>query len=1108
MVFEDIVNGFIAFLLFPVVVIGFLVLLWVGIPSCRSAISSLIRLVVHWFKISAPYMVFLGVGATVGILCDDELFFISDRVRAVLAVVLYVVCFYSLVALVKHRVRWSAAVVRFVLVSCLLVVFVDMGIGVFLVDDWTQVSLAWGLSVLLAWVLLYERDTLRGLLGRLRSRGELGERKKAELEEPKVQTRSHPVECAEAEPPSNDPPMLTTKDSEFESREQVDRPASRNYLLQGEDADGEVESDGVGSVEIVGVPESYFGGKFREGAQGDVNAVLEGENASSFRGFITSLLATKDTFAFKQVFRNGQGRFFIQCRTREPTRIRRVLQNVDAQLHSWFPDFDTKVRLGEVDSGDSCGRWACSSVSNLPAPSRNPMRRVAELFIHGEYTGCVTVIARASTSNLASFSQKRHYRRLAEEARREEQKHPIVDVDGKQSTKSKHDYDSEKELAYVADALERLDSKLQAKCWVTVECENSTFEEAEEDLDVVSKTLIAAFTHEGKYHSLRSKKFHRRECNVVHNLISSLVPRGQSTVLLPSDLALYFWLPEVDTVAKVKRKADFLTPTREETSSGEIFLGYAVRHGIVTDQKVYLRELELMRHLFIGGLTGSGKTNTSKRIVLELGERGIPFIVIDPVKTEWRDLIGFVDNLRLFTVGDETVAPLRFNILSVPPGCKVEKHIDLLWAAFVSSVVMYPPTPYVLQIALHRAYKKFGWDSVHGKRGRDFNLPDLKPIVEEIIREEKYEGEVKANIAAALSLRFESLGQSAKGAALCSRPSMSAKMLLEHPTIIELGDMGSVEDRALVILMMLISIYEYLATLGPTSKPRCAILIEEAGSLFARAEGKGAVDFTANEVRGKAVETISDLVTTIRGLGGIVIFVNQSTANLPLEISENTCSKIIHQVVDDIDGSKVAKEFGLDAEQRRALPSLGVGMAVVKVPWVSHPFQVQVANLDEYGVELAKPVPDAVVRDYMRKTFFAEHPEYLRAESVEGVPSVRQLSVEQAEEEVRPLPPIRSGSAHLITYKSRFEKEYSEALESCRPHYIKPMADMLWRWSAQLTSDGSPSAWGALQLFVEANRQEKEKLNLTSFWKFYGDLKVELGKREPSKGVGSGSPPK
>jgi hypothetical protein len=1093
MILDDLVNGLIIFLVIIVVTFIVLIALWVAFPSARPTVSSLFRVVWHGAKKVVPYVVVLSLGAGVGVMSYDSLSFIGERVRAVLSLVLLFTCFYLFLSLVKHHVRWSGAAVRFVAISCCLVVPVDFGVGAFLVDDWVRASLSWGLSVFLCWVLLYERDTVREMLHRVHLLGIGGEREKPKYRQPEVIRRSSNDDCEVSESHSDDVLATTVRASEHKAAETVVTSSKPNYFALGQRADGDEDPDGIGSVEILEVSEGYLSGKLGDGAQGDLKAVLEGENASGFRGFVTSLLSSGNTFAFKQVFRGGQGKFFIQCRAREPTRIKRLLQNVDAQLHSWFPDFQTKIHLGEVDLGESSGSLASGWVSNLPAPSRNPMRRVAELFLYKGLTGCVTVIAEPSTSNLSSFSHKRRYKELVEKSRKEEQKQPLLDMDGKRSTRSKRSYDSEKELEYVVDKLDRLDSKLQAKCWVSVECENSTFEEAEEDLKLAQSTLVAAFTHEGKYHSMRSGKFPQRQCMVVHDNISKLVPRGECTVLLPSDLALYFWLPEIDSVAKVKRSGDFLAPTREETSSGEIFLGNAVRHGIVTDQKVYFREEELMRHLFIGGVTGSGKTVTSKRIVLELNKRGIPFIVFDPVKTEWRDLIGPVPDLRLFTVGDETVAPLRFNILRVPPGCKVEKHIDLMWAAFVSAVVMYPPTPYVLQIALHRTYRKFGWDSVSGKRGRDFSLPDLNPSVEEIIREKGYEGEVKANIAAALSLRFESLGQSAKGSALCSSVSMSPKMLLEHPTIVELGDMGSVEDRALVILMMLISIYEYLSTLGPTSKPRCAILIEEAGSLFARAEGKGAVDFTANEVRGKAVETICDLVTTIRGLGGIVIFVNQSIANLPLEISENTCTKIIHQVVDDVDASKVGKEFGLDAEQGRALPSLGVGMAVLKVPWVSHPFQVKVANLDEFGVELAKPVPDAVVKDYMRKTFFAEHPEYLEVNCLRTVSQVRRVAQKRG-----PPPNTENFTAKEIAASSRFGKEYVRALRACKPHYVRPLADLLWSWSAPYDDGANGIMKFALDLFTEASFEYCDGMRTDSYWGFYDTLQIEFGKRASS----------
>jgi DNA helicase HerA-like ATPase len=1094
MILEYLVNGLIIF--FVIIVVTFIVLiaLWLAFPSARPTVSALFRVVLHGTKKVVPYVVVLSLGAGVGVMSYEALSFIGERVRTALSLVLLFTCFYLFLSLVKHHVRWSGAAVRFVAVSCCLVVPVDFVFGVFLVDDWVRLCLSWGLSFFLCWVLFYERDTVRGMLHKVHLLGVGGEREKPKYRQPEVIRRSRNDDCEVSESHSDDVVATTVRASEPKVAETVVTPSKPGYHALGQErADGDEDPDGIGSVEILEVSEGYLSGKLGDGAQGDLKAVLEGENASGFRGFVTSMLSSGNTFAFKQVFRGGQGKFFIQCRAREPTRIKRLLQNVDAQLHSWFPDFQTKIHLGEVDLGGSSGSWASGWVSNLPAPSRNPMRRVAELFLYKGLTGCVTVIAEPSTSNLSSFSHKRRYKELVEKARREEQRQPLLDMDGKRSTRSKRSYDSEKELEYVVDKLDRLDSKLQAKCWVSVECENSTFEEAEEDLKLAQGTLVAAFTHEGKYHSMRSGKFPQRQCMVVHDSISKLVPKGESTVLLPSDLALYFWLPEIDSVAKVKRKADFLAPTREETSAGEVFLGYVVRHGTVTDQKVFLSVEGFMRQTLIVGATGTGKSTTSRRIALSLNRLGIPFIVFEPVKKEWRNLIGAVPRLRVFTVGDESVAPLRFNVLRVPDGVKQQRHADMFYASMVSSVVMWPPAPYVLQMALHRTYAKFGWDSLSGRRGRDFGLRDLNPSVEEIIREQGYVGEVKANVAAALSLRFESLSQSAKGAALNSSVSMSPKELLEAPTVVELSEMGSEEDRALVILMMLSSIYEYLLTLGTTSKPRCAIIIEEAGSLFAKAEGKGAVEYTASEARGKAVETISDIVARIRSLGGMVIFINQSAVNLPQEVSENTSTKIIHQVADDKNAVSATRTLGLDADQGRAMTSLEVGRAVLKVPGVSHPFLVQVADIDEFGVDPRRNVSDNEAMEYMRRTFFAEHPEYLRVNPVRAMPPVKRLARK------RGLPPnTENYRAKEIAASTRFGDQYVRALKSCKPHDIRPMVDLLWSWSV-LYDDGADGATKfALDLFTEASFEYSDGLRADSYWGFRDALQVELPRRASS----------
>jgi hypothetical protein len=46
----------------------------------------------------------------------------------------------------------------------------------------------------------------------------------------------------------------------------------------------------------------------------------------------------------------------------------------------------------------------------------------------------------------------------------------------------------------------------------------------------------------------------------------------------------------------------------------------------------------LTRHIFITGITGSGKSNTCRRIISELMERGKNFLVIEPAKDEYVQL--------------------------------------------------------------------------------------------------------------------------------------------------------------------------------------------------------------------------------------------------------------------------------------------------------------------------------------------------------------------------------------------------------------------------------------------------------------------------------------
>src|SRR5207249_4697530 len=94
--------------------------------------------------------------------------------------------------------------------------------------------------------------------------------------------------------------------------------------------------------------------------------------------------------------------------------------------------------------------------------------------------------------------------------------------------------------------------------------------------------------------------------------------------------------------------------------------------------------------------------------------RGIPFLVIEPAKGEYRGLLGdpeFAD-LRVFTLGDETVSPFRINPFQFVPGTNLITHLDHLKAIFNAAFPMYAAMPYLLEEALVEVYEERGWDLV------------------------------------------------------------------------------------------------------------------------------------------------------------------------------------------------------------------------------------------------------------------------------------------------------------------------------------------------------------------------------------------------------------
>ena len=135
-----------------------------------------------------------------------------------------------------------------------------------------------------------------------------------------------------------------------------------------------------------------------------------------------------------------------------------------------------------------------------------------------------------------------------------------------------------------------------------------------------------------------------------------------------------------------------------------------VQDGIDVDRMpVYLDKEILDKHIFIAGVTGSGKTTTCQKILLQ---SGLPFLVIEPAKTEYRIMKKYpaCENLLVFTLGNDDVAPFRLNPFEFMPKESITSHVDMIKASLEAAFDQEAAEPQIIEAALYRCYENCGWD--------------------------------------------------------------------------------------------------------------------------------------------------------------------------------------------------------------------------------------------------------------------------------------------------------------------------------------------------------------------------------------------------------------
>lgn len=390
-----------------------------------------------------------------------------------------------------------------------------------------------------------------------------------------------------------------------------------------------------------------------------------------------------------------------------------------------------------------------------------------------------------------------------------------------------------------------------------------------------------------------------------------------------------------------------------DASDEYIELGALVHHGEIREQnKVYLEKANLSKHTFICGVTGSGKTTTCQSILMNAD---LPFLVIEPAKTEYRTLMHELggEDILYFTLGRQDIAPFFLNPFEILPGESITSRADMLKASFISAFEMEAAIPQIIEAATYEVYEKKGWDVRSSKwinplTGQEedpfvadsFAFPtitDYLGVVEEVVDRQGFDERLKNDYIGSLKARLQALTVGSKGMMLDTPRSIDFKDLVTKKVVIELEEIKDGTEKSLIMGFIITNLLEAIKYQYERNNTFQHItLVEEAHRLLSRYEPGDSL----NKKRG--VEIFADMLAEVRKYGESLIIVDQIPNKMTPEVLKNTNTKIVHKIFAKDDKEAIGNTMALSEEQRDFLSYLETGRAVVITEGWKKPVQVKI----------------------------------------------------------------------------------------------------------------------------------------------------------------------